>query len=229
MTSIKSWSDVLGGAEVEQGGQRQMTMNLKKVVEDEINDHEKYVKSYESRNRFNVEYKDIKITFEQKGWTIYHWVLYDRSKKGEAGKINHGLTFGSEGVLDTIKMLRANRDGVVYERPKPKTQEIDPAQLVYEMEQFRINLQGALAGHPLFVASHVSHVFIFVIYQDIMFSVKPDNFGNFEYELLERRGELEAKLCKVGKTIGQGGIVDRIKELRSAWDITHDPGLQEEE
>jgi hypothetical protein len=225
--SMKTWSEILGeggGGSAESG--TKMRVNLTNVLEDKIKDHEKFVSSRSTAARFTLEYTDMKMTFEQKGWTIYFYVLYDRVEKDgktKDKKVRDGMTFGSEGVLETIKMIRADKDGVEYERPKPVATELDPAQKVFEMEQFRKNLQRALQGHDLFVSAYVSHIYIFVIYHDIMFAIRPDDYGNYEYEILERRGDLETKQTKVGKTVGQGGVIERIKELRSAWDLTHDP------
>jgi len=229
MSSIyKSWSELLGSGGDTTGQGKRMNVNLKKVVEEVINDHESFQKVYESGGKFYVDYDDIRITFVQKGWTIYHWELSHKSKPQGASRakwemIRGGLSFGSEGVLETIKMLRAEKDGVEYIRPKPQATELDPAQMVFEMEQFSKKMQAALQGHPSFVTAYISHVYIFVIYDDILLSIRPDDYGNYEYELLERMGDLETKLCKVGITVGQGGVIERVKELRSAWDITHDP------
>ena len=228
MTIMKTWSEILGegGGSTPEGTASKMRVNLKNVLEDKLKGHEKFVDSRHTTSRFTLEYTDMKMTFEQKGWTIYYYELFDRVEKDgktKDEKVRDGMTFGSEGVLETIKMIRADKDGVEYEKPKPQATELDPAQKVFEMEQFRKNLQGALQGHPLFVSAYVSHIYIFVIYQDIMVSIRPDDYGNYEYEVLERMGDLETKQTKVGTTVGQGGVIERIKELRSAWDLTHDP------
>jgi hypothetical protein len=224
MSTVRSWSDILGSSSGDTtGAAKRMNVNLQKVVEDVIMDHDKFQKVYESRGKFHVEYEDMKIVFDQKGWTIYHWELSNKKgPKGKFEKVRDGLSFRSDGVLETIKMLRAHADGESYIRPKPKATELDPAQKVFEMEQFRKDLNAKLQGHPLFVTAYISHVYIFVIYHDVLFSVRPDDYGNYEYELLERMGDLETKLCKSGKTVGRGGVIERIKELRSAWDLTHD-------
>lgn len=223
MTNIKKWSDILSTGETTGEGGKKLAMNLNHVMDEEITSHEKFRETKEVGGKFYIDYDDLRITFDQKGWTIWHWESFHKTGDGKWDKIHFGLTFRSEGAVETIKRLRAEKDGKEWKREVPRDAQIDPAQKLYEMEMFSPKLKAALQEHPLFVSVHISVGFIFVIYQDILFTIFADDFGNFDYELFERKDELETKLCKKGRTIGQGGILDRIKELRSAWDITHDP------